>query len=70
MATQCVNTMNNQKNVSEKQEAECPYCGKTFENSIKEGIHRTEEHIQTDQGVSKKSKGNSIIEDWKTKAEA
>jgi len=62
--------MNNQHNKSEEDEAECPYCGEIFENSIKEGIHRTEQHVQTDQSVSKKSKGNSIVEDWKTKAEA
>jgi hypothetical protein len=52
--------------------AECPYCGKEFQEeteikaSTKEGRHRTKEHIQPGQTIDKKTKGNNLIDDWKT----
>lgn len=51
---------------------ECPYCQQVFEAetefkaSLKEGQHRTNEHIEPGQSVERAvSKGNSIVDDWK-----
>lgn len=53
---------------------ECPYCGEVFESDeeqdarTKEGVHRTEEHVNKESGVKKKERNNtkeSILEKYK-----
>jgi len=53
-----------------EKEAECPYCGKIFDNSIEEGIHRTNQHIKREQEIGKKSKGDNIVDKWKKGSKA
>ncbi len=48
---------------------ECPYCGEVFEgeNAItEEGIHRAEEHVNDNDTGSSSSKGQNIVDEWKS----
>jgi hypothetical protein len=53
----------------EDEKVECPYCGEIFDNRTEEGIHRSEEHIDSGNTMSESDtssgKGESIIDDWK-----
>lgn len=56
------------------EEVECNYCGEVFEAETKqeaktlEGIHRTEEHIDSKSTISKSGKdtNENMINDWKS----
>lgn len=53
---------------------ECNYCGEVFESdenrsaTIKEGVHRAEEHVDKEDEVASKDykENKSIIEDYKS----
>jgi uncharacterized C2H2 Zn-finger protein len=44
---------------------ECPYCGEIFDSLTEEGVHRAEEHTDTEDSVSRGlSSGESLIDEW------
>lgn len=48
---------------------ECPYCGEVFEGEeavTNEGIHRAEEHVNDNESTSTASKGQNIVDEWKS----
>lgn len=53
-------------------EVECPYCGEVFEGEseadarTKEGVHRAEKHVNESDSTKKASKGQNIVDEWKT----
>lgn len=59
------------------EEVECRYCGKVFkaeekhEAKTKEGIHRSEEHVNDGANISKTGKdtNENKINDWKKNVE-
>lgn len=51
------------------QTKECPYCGEVFEGedaTTREGIHRAEEHVNDNESTSSASKGQNIVDEWKS----
>lgn len=47
----------------------CPYCGETFEGEdaiTREGIHRAEEHVNQNESTTTASKGQNIVDEWKS----
>lgn len=58
------------QNKQECSKAVCPYCGEEFtgdtkiEAENKEGVHRTEEHIDTDGSIDTASSGKNIVDKW------
>lgn len=56
-------------NMSEDAIKECPYCGETFEGEdaiTNEGIHRAEEHVNQNESTAKATKGQNIVDEWKS----
>jgi len=59
------------------EKVECSYCGEEFEAETKieaetqEGIHRTEEHVNTNETISRTGKdtNNNKINEWKKRVE-
>lgn len=53
-------------------QVECPYCGEVFEGDeeqdarTKEGVHRAQEHVNTDNKDTETGKGKNIINRWKS----
>ncbi|MFB6181225.1 MAG: hypothetical protein ABEJ93_05095 [Candidatus Nanohalobium sp.] len=55
--------------MSDQKSKECPYCGKVFEGEdavTREGVHRAEEHVNQNQSTAKSSKGQNIVDEWKS----
>jgi len=52
-------------------QVQCPYCEQTFEAKdestarTQEGIHRANEHINNTDAGETKSRGESIVDEWR-----
>lgn len=49
---------------------ECPYCGKTFDDKVEEGVHRAEEHVGQDDSIPRVAEGSmskdNLVDEWES----
>lgn len=69
-----IGVMSDQSMSDEVYTSSCPYCGETFEAETqmkadnREGVHRTEEHVDRNGQISREVDGkNNVADEWRRK---